>query len=111
MMENKIMDINAALASNKTEHESFKRRLTELEKQSNEKTAILVQLQKQSDEIKSLSESIKSMVEGIEKLEKRVSELEQKPGHNARKLWYEVVKYIVLAGLGAAIAMLSKGGM
>lgn len=110
-MEHEIMDINVALASNKTEHESFKRRFEVLEKESHERTQILLQLKDQSNEIKNLAESVKSLTENIGKLEQRVKKLEQKPADTASKLVFEIIKYVVLAGVGAVIALLSKGGI
>ena len=96
-------------ASNKTEHQSFKRRLTNLEEAAKERTEMLLAIQRQGAAIENIGKKVGEIAVSVGKVEKRVDEIEQEPGEQFKKLRYEILKYIVLAVVGVAVGYFIKG--
>lgn len=96
-------------ASNKTEHQSFKRRLDELEQSSKRQNDILLALQRQGDAIESMGKKIDNLTGSINNTAKRLEAIEKEPGDRYKKLSYEVLKYVLLAVVGAAVGYFLKG--
>ena len=95
-------------ASNSTEHQSFRRRLDELEETGRRQNDILVMLQRQADAIEAMGEKIESLAGGVNRVAGRVADMEREPGLKWRNMGFEILKYIVLAGIGAAIGFAMK---
>lgn len=106
--DERIEELLKDSASNATEHQSFKRRLSELEQSSKRQNDILLALQRQGDAIESMGKKIDSLAGSIDKTAKRLEAIEKEPGDKYKKLSYEVVKYIVLAVLGAFVGYFIK---
>jgi len=95
-------------ASNKTEHQSFRRRLDELEKNGKRQNDILLTLQRQADAIEAMGEKIEELVGGMRRVAGRVEEIEKEPGRRWKSMGFEIIKYLVLAAVGAALGMMMK---
>ena len=95
-------------ASNKTEHASFRRRLEELEENGRRQNDILLTLQRQADAIEAMGEKIEDLAGGVNRVAGRVAEMEREPGRRWKNISYEIIKYIVLAAIGAAIGYMMK---
>lgn len=95
-------------ASNITEHQSFRRRLDELEETGRRQNEILLMLQRQADAIEAMGEKIESLAGGVNRVAGRVAEMEREPAQRWKGMGYEIIKYIVLAAVGAAIGFMMK---
>lgn len=95
-------------ASNSTEHQSFRRRLDELEETGRRQNDILVMLQRQADAIEAMGEKIESLAGGVNRVAGRVAEMEKEPGLRWKNMCFEILKYLVLAAIGAAIGFAMK---
>lgn len=95
-------------ASNSTEHQSFRRRLDELEETGRRQNDILVMLQRQADAIEAMGEKIESLAGGVNRVAGRVAEMEKEPGLRWKNMGFEILKYLVLAAIGAAIGFAMK---
>ena len=96
------------MAENRSEHKSFQRRLEVLEENSRRQNDILVTLQRQADAIEAMNEKIDMLAGGVNQLAGRVSQMEREPAQNWKKIGFEIIKYIVLAAMGAAAGFLMK---
>lgn len=103
-----IRDLIRDSASNKTEHQSFRRRLDILEENGRRQNEILVTLQRQADAIEAMNEKIDLLAGGVNRVAGRVAEIERGPGEKWRKISFEIIKYIVLAAVGAAVGFVMK---
>lgn len=119
-------EVARATSANKEAHKEYERRLGELEESGKRQSEILVTLQKQADAIESMngkidtfSDKVDSKIDGmservesaVDRLDKRITEIEKEPGEKWKKISFEVIKYIVIAAVGAGVAFLSKGGI
>jgi len=95
-------------ASNITEHQSFRRRLDELEENGRRQNDILLMLQRQADAIEAMGEKIENLAGGVNRVAGKVAQLESEPALQWKKMGFEIVKYIVLAAIGAAIGFKLK---
>ena len=95
-------------ASNITEHQSFRRRLDELEETGRRQNDILLMLQRQADAIEAMGEKIENLAGGVNRVAGRVAEMEREPGRQWKRMGFEIAKYIVLAAVGAAIGFMMK---
>lgn len=113
-------------AANAEVHKEHERRIEQLEESGKRQSEILVTLQKQADAIESMNgkidtfsekvdSKIDSMTERMEGIvnrqDQRITDLEREPGEKWKKISFEVVKYIVIAAVGAGVAFLTKGGI
>lgn len=103
-----IEDLIRDSASNKTEHQSFRRRLDELEETGRRQSEILVTLQRQADAIEAMNQKIDLLAGGVNRVEGRVAEMESEPGERWKKMGFEIIKYIALAAVGAGVGYLMK---
>lgn len=97
------------MASAKAEHQSFKRRLNELEESGKRQNDILVTLQRQADAIESMNGKIDGVASSVKNVARRVEEIENEPADRWKKMTFEVIKYIVLAVLGVMAGFFLKG--
>ena len=107
--EGKCLEMSNTLAKNEQEHKSFRRRLDELEKEAQKQNGILVTLQKQGDAIENMTRALTEVKSTVENIDKRVDNIEHEPADKWKKITFEIVKYIVIAAVGAAIAIIMKG--
>lgn len=107
--EKKCVEMVEAIAQNNMEHQSFRRRLTDLESSSRKQSEILVMMQKQSDNIENMAKSMAEVKTTVDKIDKRVSKIEQEPADKWKKISLEIIKYIILAALGFAIGRMFNG--
>ena len=82
--------------------ENLQARISQLDEQT------AVALQRQSDAIESIRERLDRLTEGMRSMSDRVRAIEKEPGERWKKISFEIIKYIVLAAVGAAIGYLSK---
>lgn len=106
MDEERINQLAAAMAANDKEHESFRRRLNEVERTGREHRDIMVQLERQSAATEKLAEAVKSQADAHEKLAGRVRNLEAEPAEKWKKITWEIIKAVVLAAAGLMIGKL-----
>ena len=92
-----------AAAENRSEHASFRRRLDELEVSTRRQNEILITLQRQADAIEALNKKLDKLTGSLEGVAARVQAMEQEPGERWKKLGFEIIKYLVLAAVGAVI--------
>lgn len=92
-------------AANKEAHKDICRRLDSLESSSKEQTQMLVTMQKQADAIESMNGKIDAMSDSVSKIAKRVSDIEREPGDKWKKITFEIIKYVSIAAVGAALAI------
>ena len=105
----KIEQILQEIAANNQEHASFRRRLNEVEKQSDKQTDLIVELKEQGNTLKTMTKSLNSMEKTITDVGERVGKLEKEPADKWKKMSFEIVKYIVLAAVGVAVGYILKG--
>ena len=113
MNEHDFLDLKSQVdtetAANHAEHESFKRRLKELEEAGKERTEMLLAIQRQGDAIQSMDKKMDNIASSVGRVEKRVDEIEKEPADKWKKISFEIVKYVVLAVVGAAVGYFLKG--
>lgn len=113
MNEHELLEMKTQVdqetAANRMEHESFKRRLKELEEAGKERTEMLLAIQRQGDAIESMDKKMDGISASVGRVEKRVDEIEKEPADKWKKITFEIVKYVVLAAIGAAVGYFIKG--
>lgn len=109
MSEHEYAELLARLAANDQEHESFKRRLTEVEKASKEHGEIMLQMTRQNAAIESILKSQERTEKKIERVDSRVAALEAEPADKWKKISWEVIKAVVLAVAGIIIGNMIGG--
>lgn len=102
-LHNQVTHLAEGMAVNRTEHKSFLRRLDELEESSKRQNAILITLQRQADAIEAMNGKMDHMAENLRRVVGRVDQMEKEPGESWKKIGFEIIKYIVLAAVGAAV--------
>ena len=96
------------IAESRGEHREILRRLDELEHSDREQSDMNVALQRQADAIDALHEKADMLAERMNSVSGRVTAIEKEPGERWKKIGFEIIKYIVLAAVGAVIGYLSK---
>lgn len=113
MDEHDILELKTKVdeqtAANKAEHESFKRRLGALEEAGKERTEMLLAIQRLGDAQESVAEKVAGIATSVDGVEKRLDKIEKEPAETSKKLRYEIIKYVVLAILGAFVGYFIKG--
>lgn len=107
--DKRIEELVKDMASAKTEHQSFKRRLDELEETGKRQNEILVTLQRQADAIETMNGKIDGVATSVKNVAQRVEEIENEPADRWKKMGFEIVKYIILAVLGVFVGYFLKG--
>ena len=108
MNEEQYAQVKAAIASNETEHQSFKRRLDEHDASLKKQSDILIALERQSNAIERLVGSVNHVETTVGSIDKRVAVLEKEPAEKWQKIVFEVVKYLVIAAVGFAASYFLK---
>jgi len=109
MNEEQYARIMGAIEANETEHRSYNRRLSEHDASIRELQQTQIQLANLTNAVNNLATGISDVKTAVQGVDKRVAELEREPGEKWKKVTWEIVKAIVLAGVGAGIALLTKG--
>ena len=114
-MDERIASIQAQIAQlmdrvaeGRGDHRAILQRLDEMETNRREQNNTNVALQRQADAIDALHEKADMMNEQMQNVACRVTAIEKEPGEQWKKIGFEIIKYIVLAAVGAAIGYLSK---
>ena len=97
-----------SLAESRGDSRAIQHRLEGLEASDRQQNGMLVTLQKQADAIESLHDRVDRLAEQLIGVSNRVAALEKEPGENWKKIGFEIIKYIVLAAVGAAVGYLLK---
>lgn len=108
MNEEQYAEIVARLAANDTEHNSFKRRLSDHDEAIKEQNRIFVALEKQSSAIESMNTSMGRVEKKVDGIGNRVDALEKEPADRWKKITWEIIKYLVLALIGVAAGWIMK---
>ena len=108
-LQSQISQMAQNIAESRGDSRAMQHRLEELEASDRQQNGMLVTLQKQADAIDALHERLDRLAERLISVSNRVNALEKEPGENWKKIGFEIIKYIVLAAVGAAIGYLSKG--
>lgn len=95
-------------SANKTEHDSFRRRLHEHDEKIEQMSALMLAIQKQGDAIECMTKTLNEVKTSVDKVEKRVADIEQEPADRWKKIVFEVVKYVVLAVIGVVVGYFIK---
>lgn len=110
MTEHEYAELRASLAANQQEHESFKRRLSEVERASKEHGEIMLQMTRQNAAIESILKSQERAERKIDRVDSRVSALEAEPGDRWRRITLEAIVAAVAAVVGMALGKMMGGG-
>jgi peptidoglycan hydrolase CwlO-like protein len=103
MNEEQYAEVVAQLASNETEHKSFRRRLEDHDALLREQNKIVVAIEKQSNAIETMNTSMGRVETKVDSLSGRVDAVEKKPGEKWEKVTWEILKYALLAVAGVVI--------
>lgn len=109
MNEEQYADVMGALRANDKEHESYNRRLHEHDEAIKELQKTQIQLANLTNAVNNLSRGIGEVKTAVQGVDKRVAELEREPADKWRKITWEIVKAVVMAAVGAGIAVIVKG--
>lgn len=108
MNEEQYARIVASIESNETEHRSYNRRLSEHDKAIWELQQTQVQLANLTNAVNNLATGMTDLKTVVQTVDKRVADMEKEPADKWKKVTWEIIKAIVLAGVGAAITLLTK---
>lgn len=109
MNEEQYAEIKAALASNTTEHSSFKRRLDEHDAKIDKLQQTQIQLANLTNAVNNLANGIGEVKTAVQSVDKRVADLEREPGDKWKKATWKVIELLIAAAVGFGISYLSKG--
>lgn len=108
MNEEQYAEVMAQLASNETEHKSFRRRLEEHDELLREQNKIVVAIEKQSAAIETMNTSMGRVETKVDNLSGRVDAMEKEPGEKWKKVTWEILKYVLLAVVGLVVGLIVK---
>ena len=108
-LQTQVSQMMERIAEDRDDHRAILRRLDELEYSDKQQNELNVALQRQADAIDALHEKADMLADQMKSVSGRVSVIEKEPGERWKKISFEIIKYIVLAAVGAAIGYLSKG--
>lgn len=108
MNEDQYAEVMAQLASNETEHKSFRRRLEDHDALLREQNKIVVAIEKQSAAIETMNTSMSRVETKVDSLSGRVDAVEKKPGEKWEKVTWEILKYVLLAIAGVVVGLIVK---
>ena len=100
--------VDKETAANQAEHASFKRRLATLEEAGKERTEMLLAIQRIGDAQETVIEKVAGIADSVDGVEKRLDKIEKEPADQAKKMAFEIAKYIVLAIVGAFVGYFIK---
>lgn len=109
MNEEQYAEVKAALASNDTEHGSFRRRLSEHDEAIKALQQTQIQLANLTNAVNNLATGMTDLKTVVQAVDKRVADMEREPADKWKKITWEIVKAVVMAAVGAGLVMLTKG--
>lgn len=109
MNDEQYAEIIGALRANEQEHASYNRRLHEHDEKIDKLQQTQVQLANLTNAVNNLASGIGEVKTAVQSVDKRVGELEREPADKWKKITWEIVKAVVMAAVGAGIAILTKG--
>ncbi len=109
MNDEQYAEIIGALRANEQEHASYNRRLHEHDEKIDKLQQTQVQLANLTNAVNNLANGIGAVKTAVQSVDKRVGELEREPADKWKKITWEIVKAVVMAAVGAGIALLTKG--
>ena len=109
MTEEHYAEVKAKLASNDTEHGSFRRRLDEHDEKIDKLQQTQIQLVNLTNAVNNLATGVGELKTTVQRVDSRVAALEQEPADKWKKITWEIIKAVVMAVVGAGIVMLTKG--
>lgn len=107
-MDGQMLELSTGLAAAKQEHVEFKRRLDEHDRKLDMLYDLSIAIQKQGDTLEAFGKTLTSVKSTVDNVASRVSDIEREPADNAKKIAFEIVKYIVLAAVGVAVGYFFK---
>lgn len=108
MHEEAIGKLREDSAANEREHESFRRRLHEHDEKIEQMSQLMLAIQRQGDAIASMTKTLEQVKKSVDSVDNRVADLEREPGDKWKKISFEIVKYVVLAIVAAAVGYFIK---
>ena len=109
MNDEQYAEIIGALRANEQEHSSYNRRLHEHDEKIDKLQQTQVQLANLTNAVNNLASGIGEVKTAVQNVDKRVGELEREPADKWKKITWEIVKAVVMAAVGAGIAILTRG--
>ena len=109
MNDEQYAEIVGALRANEQEHSSYNRRLHEHDEKIDKLQQTQVQLANLTNAVNNLANGIGEVKTAVQSVDKRVGELEREPADKWKKITWEIVKAVVMAAVGAGIALLTRG--
>lgn len=108
MNEEQYAEVMAQLASNETEHKSFRHRLEAHDALLREQNKIVIAIEKQSNAIETMNTSMGRVEKKVDNLSGRVDAMEKEPGEKWKKVTWEILKYVLLAIAGIVVGLIVK---
>lgn len=108
MNDEQYAEIIGALRANEQEHSSYNRRLHEHDEKIDKLQQTQIQLANLTNAVNNLASGIGEVKTAVQGVDKRVAELEREPADKWRKVTWEIIKAVVMAAVGAGIAILTK---
>lgn len=109
MNEEQHAEVKAKLASNDTEHGSFRRRLDEHDGDIKELKQTQLQLANLTNAVNNLAAGIGEVKTAVQGVDSRVAKLEQEPADKWRKVTAKVIELVIAAAVGYALSIFTKG--
>lgn len=109
MNEEQYAEVKASLASNETEHLSFRRRLDEHDGDIRELKQTQILLERMTNAVNNLSTCVGELKTTVQRVDSRVAALEQEPADKWKKATWKVIELLLAAAVGAVITLISKG--
>ena len=107
-LEAQVTQMAERMAESRGDERAILHRLDTLEASDREQNAMVVTLQRQADAIERLNEKLAKLAEQLNSVSGRVSDIEKEPGDRWKKIGFEIIKYIVLAAVGAVLGYFMK---
>lgn len=102
MNEEQYAEVKANLASNDTEHGSFRRRLDEHDEKIEKLQQTQILLERLTNAVNNLSTGVGELKTTVQRVDSRVAALEQEPADKWKKITWEIVKWAVIGVLAFA---------
>lgn len=109
MNEEYVIALREEMAANNKEHEAFNRRLKEHDAKLTQLNDLTVAISRLTDANVASTKVLEQVKTSVERLDARVASIEKEPGEKWKKIAFEVLKYLVLAAIGAAAGYFMKG--
>lgn len=101
--------LRESASANAQAHSEFARRLKDLESYRDYERETLLTMQDIKNDTQNLIKQFDKLERKMDSLSERVDALEREPATNWKKMGFEIVKYVVLAAIGAMLGYMIKG--